>query len=249
MPTLSIITPAYNAAATLPETARAVMAQSFTDWEWLIADDASSDVTLQILNTLAKQDARIKPIILEKNGGPAMARRSALGKARGDFIAFLDADDVWLPQKLEKQLAFMAKKNAALSYTAFRRISDDGALTGRFVRVPEKLTYNQLLQNTAIVCSSAMINRAITGPFEIKNNAYDDFTTWLDILKRGHVAYGLNDDLVRYRLRNQSDSSDKIKGIGRVWHIYRNVENLPLLKSLYSLMGYGWNAALKRIGF
>jgi teichuronic acid biosynthesis glycosyltransferase TuaG len=249
MPTISIITPSYNAAKTLNETAQSVLAQRFTDWEWLIANDASRDDTAQMLNALAAQDKRIKPIYLEKNGGPAVARQAALAQGSGAFIAFLDADDVWLPEKLEKQIAFMNEKNAALSYTAFRRMNEDSTHVGRFVSVPTQLNYNQLLSNTAIVCSSAMINRTISGPFTIKNNDYDDFTTWLDILKRGHVAYGLNDDMVRYRVRACSDSSNKAKAIARVWNIYRNVEKLPLIKSMTALGGYGWNAVIKRLGF
>lgn len=246
MPRVSIITPAYNASATLDETAASVRGQSFADWEWWIANDASTDDTAKKLEKLANDDPRVKPIFLDKNKGPAGARQAALEKAGGTHIAFLDADDLWLPKKLEEQLAFMDAKKGALSYTAYRRITEDGSATGQLINVPKSLDYNQILKNTAIACSSAIVNRSISGPFQIKNEPYHDFTTWLDVLSRGHVAHGLQKDLMRYRIRKGSDSANKLKAIKRVWHIYRNVEKLPLGKAAICLMQYGINAALKR---
>lgn len=201
MPRLSIITPAYNATATLAETAASVKAQDFTDWEWLIADDASKDETANMLRAMAAEDARIKPVFLNQNAGPAGARQAALEKASGSIIAFLDADDVWMAGKLSAQLKFMDEKNAALSYTGYRRINEDGSRTGEYIHVPEKLSYHALLKNTAIACSTVLINREKTGPFVVKNEPYHDFTTWLELLSRGHVAFGLDKDLMRYRIR------------------------------------------------
>lgn len=249
MPRLSIITPAYNAAATLAETAASVQAQDFTDWEWLIADDASKDETANMLRTMAAEDARIKPVFLEKNAGPAGARQAALEKAGGSIIAFLDADDVWMAGKLSAQLKFMDERNAALSYTGYRRINEDGSRTGEYIHVPEKLPYHALLKNTAMACSTVLINRAKTGPFSVKNEPYHDLTTWLELLSRGHVAFGLDEDLMRYRIRAGSDSANKMKAIKRVWHIYRNVEKLPLPYAAFCLACYGVNAFLKRVQY
>jgi teichuronic acid biosynthesis glycosyltransferase TuaG len=249
MPRLSIVTPAYNAVATLPETAISVREQGFTDWEWHIADDASKDTTAEMLRGLAAADPRIKPVFMAKNGGPAVARQAALAEAKGDYIAFLDADDVWLPGKLEKQLAFMAEKKAALTYTGYRRLAEDGGKTGDYIHVPPSLDYGQLLKNTAIACSTAIVDRRMAGDFAVKNEPYHDFTTWLDILGRGFTAHGLDEDLMRYRIREGSDSSNKIKGIKRVWHIYRKVEKLPLPYAAFCLAGYGLNASLKRVRY
>lgn len=249
MPRLSIIPPAYNATATLPETAASVRAQGFANWEWRIADDASKDGTAQQLRQLAAEDPRIKPVFLPQNAGPAAARQAALAEARGDIIAFLDADDLWLPGKLEKQLAFMEARKAAISYTGYRRINEDGNKVGQLIHVPPLLSYHQLLKNTAMACSTVLVNRTLTGPFSIKNEPYHDFTTWLDLLKRGHVAYGLDEDLMRYRVREGSDSSDKKKAIQRVWHIYRNVEKLSLPYAALCMAGYGLNAIRKRVAY
>lgn len=249
MPRLSIITPAYNAAATLAETVASVKAQDFFDWEWCIADDASKDGTASLLQKMAQEDNRIKPVFLSKNGGPAVARQAALEKAVGGTIAFLDADDVWLPGKLSTQLAFMQEKGAALSYTAYRRMEEHGGRTGALISVPETLSYDQLLKNTAMACSTVLIDREKTGAFSIKNEPYHDFTTWLDILGRGFVAHGLQQDLMRYRIRAGSDSANKLRAIKRVWHIYRNVENLSLPYAAFCLLGYGMHASLKRLQY
>lgn len=224
-----------------------MLAQTHVDWEWLIAEDGSRDDTPIMMQQFAQNDARIKPIFLSTNGGPAAARQAALEQAQGRFIAFLDADDLWLPEKLERQLAFMVQKNAAISYTAYRRMNENGEKIGNVITIPHSLTYRQLLANTAMACSTVVIDRERAGDFHIKNEDYDDFITWLDITRRGFTAYGLADDLMRYRVRKASDSSDKIKAIRRVWHIYRAVEKLSLASAMQAMVGYAVNAMIKRI--
>ena len=135
-------------------------------------------------------------------GSPA-----AIEQAQGRFIAFLDSDDLWLPAKLERQIAFAQNNRAALSYTAFRRINETGTVTGRLIEVPASLNYEQLLKNTSIATLTALVDRDIAGNIAMKNAPYDDFCLWLSILKPGHVAYGLNEDLARYRVRGSSISS------------------------------------------
>ncbi len=249
MPLVSIITPSWNVEGLIEETIRSVQAQSFEDWELLIADDCSTDRTPEIIAAIGARDPRVKLIRQARNGGPALARQAAIDRAEGRYLAFLDSDDLWLPRKLERQLAFAREKGAALSYTAFRRIDEAHEVTGRLIEVPASLTYGQLLKNTAIATLTAMIDREISGPVAMTNEGYDDFCLWLSILKRGHAAYGLNEDLARYRVRGSSVSSRPMRSARWVWHIYRNVEHLSLARSAWCFAHWAARAWLKRRQF
>ncbi len=249
MPLVSIITPSWNVEGLIGETIASVQAQTFPDWELLIADDCSTDNTAAMIESFAAKDPRVKLIRQPRNGGPALARQAAIEQAQGRFVAFLDSDDLWLPTKLERQIAFAREHRAALSFTAFRRINEDGSVTGRLISVPASLTYDQLLRNTAIATLTAMIDRDISGPIAMKNEGYDDFCLWLDVLRPGHVAYGLNEDLARYRVRGVSVSSRPLRSAGWVWRIYRNVERLSLRKSAWCFAHWGARAWLKRREF
>ena len=247
MPLVSIIVPAWNASRFVAETIKSVQDQTFGDWEMLIADDCSADDTYDLVSSFAQSDARIRPLRSPRNQGPALCRQMCIDGAAGRYLAFLDSDDLWLPAKLERQIAHMQGCNSALSYTSFRRMNEDGTRVGDVMRIPESLTYRQLLSNTAIATLTAMVDRQIAGDVRIPNVGYDDFALWLSILRKGHVATGLREDLARYRVRDQSVSSRPLRSIGWVWNIYRNVEKLPLHRSALCLAGYGSRAVLKRI--
>jgi teichuronic acid biosynthesis glycosyltransferase TuaG len=249
MPLVSIITPSWNVERLIGETIESVQAQTLGDWELLIADDCSTDNTAAVIESYAAKDPRVKLIRQPRNGGPALARQTAIEQAQGRFLAFLDSDDLWLPAKLERQVAFAREHRAALSYTAFRRINENGSVTGRLIAVPASLSYDQLLKNTSIATLTALVDRDISGPIAMKNEGYDDFCLWLSILKPGHVAWGLNEDLARYRVRGVSVSSRPMRSAGWVWHIYRNVERLSLLKSAWCFVHWGARAWLKRRQF
>ena len=249
MPLVSIITPSWNVERLIGETIESVQAQTLGDWELLIADDCSTDKTATVVERYAAKDPRIKLIRQPRNGGPALARQAAIEQAQGRFIAFLDSDDLWLPAKLERQIAFAGERRAALSFTAFRRINEDGSATGRLIPVPDSLNYEQLLKNTSIATLTAIVDRDVAGNIAMKNEPYDDFCLWLSILKPGHIAYGLNEDLARYRVRGVSVSSRPLRSAGWVWHIYRNVEQLPLLKSAWCFAHWSTRAWLKRRQF
>jgi teichuronic acid biosynthesis glycosyltransferase TuaG len=243
LPLVSIITPAFNAARFVEETVRSVQAQTYAAWEMLIVDDCSKDDTRAILARLAAEDPRVRPIEHEKNGGPAAARNTALENARGRIIAFLDSDDLWLPEKLSTQLTFMRSCKAALSYTQFRRISQDGAVEGRLIGIPDSLQYRDLLCDTSIVTSTVMVDREIAGDFRMKKTYYDDFAAWLEILRRGHTARGLKEDLARYRIVGQSVSRNKWKSAKMVWRVYRDMEKLNIADSVWCFANYafrGW---------
>lgn len=242
---VSIVTPAWRAARFVGATIRSVQAQDYTNWEMLIVDDCSPDDTVAVVASFAQHDPRVRLIRQPRNGGPAAARNAALDAAAGRYLAFLDSDDLWLPAKLSTQLAFMRMQRVALSYTEFRRISEDGSRTGERVKVPTSLTYRQLLCDTSIATSTVMIDRTLTGDFRMKKTYYDDFAAWLEILRRGHVARGLREDLMRYRVVGNSVSRDKMRSAAMVWRTYREIERLGVLDSSWCLLNYAIRGALK----
>jgi teichuronic acid biosynthesis glycosyltransferase TuaG len=246
---ISIITPAFKAGRFVGDAIGSVIAQDYAQWEMLIADDCSPDDTVDRVEEWTKRDSRIRLIRQPQNGGPAAARNAALAGSSGRYIAFLDSDDFWLPHKLSRQIEFMRVNGAAVSFTGFRRISEDGAQTGRLLTVPERLTYGQLLGNTAIATSTVIIDRAITGPLQMRRVYYDDFVLWLSLLRRGHVAFGLNEDLMRYRVVGKSVSRNKTKSAREVWRTYRTVEGLGLLSSAWYFANYSARGWLKYARF
>jgi teichuronic acid biosynthesis glycosyltransferase TuaG len=248
-PAVSIVTPAYNAERFLADTIASVRAQTVGDWELLVADDCSRDGTRAVVEKVSALDARVRLIPLDRNAGPAMARQAAVDAARGRYIAFLDSDDQWLPQKLERQLAFMQRHGAALSFTGFRRVSIDGARLGRRIHVPARLTYHQLLGNTAIATSTAVIDRERSGPFRMVKTYYDDFALWLEITRRGFPAFGLDEDLMRYRVVGGSVSRHKGRSALMVWRTYREVERLGVARASWSFARYAVNALRKYRAF
>jgi teichuronic acid biosynthesis glycosyltransferase TuaG len=246
MALVSVVTPAWNAAAFVAETIASVRAQTLGDWEMWVVDDASTDDTAAMVERAAQDDRRVRLVRQPANAGPARARQAALDRATGRFVAFLDADDLWLPAKLERQTAFARERRAALSYTSFRRISEDGAVVGARRAIPPSLSHAELLRNTAIATLTAMVDREVAGPIAMTDTGYDDLALWLSILRRGHVAHGLDEDLARYRVRRASVSSRRLRAAGWVWRIYREQEGLSVPRASWCLAQYGARAWLKR---
>lgn len=242
---VSIITPAYRAAAFIEATIASVRNQSFPDWELIIADDCSPDDTRAVVSANAAVDARIRLLELPRNGGPALARNAALEAASGRWIAFLDSDDLWLPDKLERQLHFHRSSGAALTCTGFRRISAGAERTGRYIRPPSTLDYRGALGLTGIATSTVILDRERTGPVRMKPVYYDDFACWLDVLRSGALAKGLDEDLMRYRVMSGSISRNKLHSAGEVWKQLRKVEQLGLPMALQSFGRYAFHATLK----
>lgn len=244
-PAVSIVTPAYNAAAFIEETIASVQSQSFQDWEMWVVDDCSKDDTAARVAAVAARDPRVRLIRQPRNGGPALARDAAVQAARGRYVAFLDSDDCWLPLKLERQLAFMAANEAAVSFTAFRRVNRDGSKTGDPVSIPLRLNYRQLLSNTALATSTVIVDRQRTGLFRMTPTYYDDFALWLDLLKRGVDAQGLDEDLMRYRVVGKSVSRNKFRSALWVWRTYRGVEKLAWPTAALCFVQYAARALWK----
>ena len=240
---VSVVTPAWGAARFIGDTIRSVQAQKHADWEMFVVDDCSPDDTAAVVESFAAADPRVRLIRQPKNSGPAAARNAAIEAATGRYLAFLDSDDLWLPGKLEAQLAFMRERRAALSFTEFRRTLEDGSQPGKRVGVPDTLSYRQLLCNTAIATSTVVVDRPLAGEFRMKTTYYDDFAAWLEILRRGHLAHGLREDLMRYRVVGHSVSRDKSRSAAMVWKTYREIEHLGVLDSAWCFANYaarGW---------
>ncbi|WP_017726158.1 glycosyltransferase family 2 protein [Halalkalibacterium ligniniphilum] len=245
---ISIITPTYNSSQFIHITIKSIKKQTLDNWELIIVDDNSIDETYSILKSITQIDSRIKHILLNKNSGAAVARNTALKHAKGKYIAFLDSDDLWHPEKLKKQVEFMEKNNYAFTYTNYDIIDEHGNATGRIVRPPASMNYNDLLKNTSIGCLTVMLNKDILGEIEMPNiRAGQDTACWLSILKKGYTAYRLDEVLASYRTVRGSISSNKVKALKRTWRIYREVEKINLLKSSWYFSHYVYNAIKKRV--
>lgn len=249
MALVSVVMPAFAAERFLPETLASLRAQSFADWECLVVDDASPDRTAALAAEAAATDPRIKLLRQPQNRGVAAARNAALAAATGRYVAFLDADDLWLPAKLERQLAFMQQTGACLSYTAYRRIDETGARVGRLIHAPRTMTWRRLLKNTAIATQTVMVDRTKTGPIAMTEQRRDDMILWLSLLRQGCVARGLDEDLVRYRQVQGSLSSRRARAAGWVWEVYRTQAGLGRLEAAWCFGHYAAHAVLKRLRF
>ncbi|MFD2044483.1 glycosyltransferase family 2 protein [Ornithinibacillus salinisoli] len=240
-PLISVITPAYNAEKFIAKTIESVLDQTYTNWEMVIVDDRSTDNTVQIIQEYQKNDERIKLYILPENSGSAVARNTAMKNAQGQYIAFLDSDDLWYPEKLEKQLKFMQEKNIAFSFTKYRRMDEDGTLRNAISKAPKSVSYHELLRHCVIGCLTVMIDRDKVGRLDMINiRTRQDYAYWLEITKRGFSAYGLPEVLSKYRTVENSISRNKIKAAKRQWYVYRHVENLGILKSLWYFTYYAF---------
>ncbi|MCF0141662.1 MAG: glycosyltransferase family 2 protein [Mogibacterium sp.] len=243
---VSIITPAYNAHGYIEAAIESVIAQTYQNWEMLVANDCSNDDTAQIVEKYASEDSRIKLLNLPQNGGVAKARNYAIERAEGAYIAFLDADDMWLPDKLEKQIEFMEEKNAAFSFTSYEIIDEKGEKTGKYVSSKKTMRANEILRNTLIGCLTVVVNREQVGDFRMPLISHaEDSMAWHEILKRGYVAYGLPEILAQYRVTNSSLTSSKKKVAKLHWKNYRSYCGFGLVKSGLYFTSYAFHAATK----
>lgn len=246
---VSIIVPVYNAGSYIEETVKRVCAQTYDRWELLLVDDCSGDDSREKIEALCEKDARIRLIAKDRNEGAALARNTGVRNAKGRYIAFLDADDVWLAEKLEKELEFMEEKQAAFAFTGYEFGDEAAKGTGRVVAVPETLTYKKALSRTVIFTTTVMfdtekIDRELIRMPDIKS---EDTATWWKILRHGYTAYGLNETLAIYRRPGKSLSSNKLAAMKRIWNLYRREEKLPLPYSIYNFVLWAFRATLRRI--
>ena len=245
---VSIITPSYNSSKFIEECIDSVISQTFKNWEMIIVDDCSNDNSREIISYLSTKDERLKSIFLEENVGAAEARNIAIRQSKGKYIAFLDSDDIWNKNKLEKQITFMNDNDIAFSFTSYQPISEVGEAKYSVIKAPDKMSYHSYLKNTIIGCLTVIIDKEKTGDFQMPNiRSSHDMALWLLIMRRGFFAYGLDENLAYYRIVSTSNTSKKWKAAKEVWDVYRKVENLNIIYSTYCFIGYAFNAINKRM--
>lgn len=244
---VSIIMPMYNRSFFVEQSIDSVIAQTYKNWELIIIDDYSTDNSKEIVEKYIERDLRIKIICLEQNSGVAEARNRGIEIANGQYLAFLDSDDIWHPEKLQKQIFFMKKNNIAFSYTQYRHFSQKDKYEGKLIDVKEHVTYKELLKGNIIGCLTVVIDREKIKNIMMRSERHEDYILWLQILKSGYEAYGLKKDLARYRISSNSLSGNKLKSAIWTWRIYRKIEKLNLWESLYYFLHYLLKGVLKRL--
>jgi len=246
---ISIIVPVYNAEKFIMATIESVQAQTERNWELLLVDDCSKDSSRELIESVG--DPRVKLIRQETNQGAYAARNRGLSEAEGRYIAFVDADDLWEPVKLEHELAYLRENNAGFVFTGYEFADENGEGTGAIVRVPKILPYRSALHNTTIFTSTVMIDRNIIPDDLIKmpHIKSEDTATWWNIMKAGYTAYGLNENLVRYRRSSGSLSSNKFEAQRRIWRLLRDIAGLNVIASCWHFCLWAVLAVWRRLKF
>jgi glycosyltransferase involved in cell wall biosynthesis len=242
---VSIITPSYNSIKFIEETILSVLAQSYEEWEMIIVDDVSTDGSDKIVEEYVKKDSRIKFIRLARNSGASKARNRAIEEATGRYIAFLDSDDTWNPNKLEKQVEFLQKNNLALTYSAYDTMDENSSYVNRR-SVKESITYADMLKSNHIGNLTGVYDVKFFGKVYMKEIGHEDYVLWLTLLKKVKEAKGINEPLANYRILSNSLSSNKLKVLKWQWYIYREVEKLNIFQSSYYFIWYIFYALKKR---
>ncbi|PSV46994.1 glycosyltransferase family 2 protein [Photobacterium sp. GB-36] len=240
-PLVSVITPSFNCEKSISSTIESVINQSFIDWEMIIVDDCSTDGSVDVIESFMKKDSRIRLIKRLWNAGPAIARNVAIESAQGRYIAFLDSDDQWFENKLEKQISFMQDQNIELSYTAYNKYDFSGKHLGVY-KPKLKVNYSDMLKSNRIGCLTAIYDSEKLGKVYMPNiSKRQDLGLWLRILKMVPFAYGMDDILANYlAVQPNSVSSNKITAAKYQWRLYREVEKLPFKLSAKNFLSYAY---------
>ena len=240
---ISIIMAAYNSEKTISRSIESVLSQTYTDFELIVINDCSSDKTADIVNSF--DDDRIRLINNEKNMGVSKTRHNGVEASRGEWIAILDSDDIWKPDKLMKQVELQKKTGAELLYTGSAFIREDGTPVDWILHVPETLNYRKLLKQNLLSNSSSLVKKTLFLENEVKNDeAHEDFACWLKILRSGKTAYGIDEPLLIYRLSKSSKSGKKSKAAKMNWNTYRAV-GLNVFSAMYYMVWYTVKGILK----
>lgn len=248
-PLVSVIMPSYNSEKHISEAIRSVQSQTFRDWELLVTDDCSIDSTRDVVAKIAEEDFRVKLLLLDRNAGAAFARNHSLSYARGRYVAYLDSDDLWHPEKLERQIEFMRSHNAAFSCCSYEVIDEGGMPLGKIVHMLDECDYtgfltNNLLQTVGIVADTEVVDKSLLYMPSMRRR--QDAATWLQVLKAGYNCFGVPDVLCSYRRVEGSLSSNKMKAARGVWFLYRDVEHLAFPFAIYCFIRYAILAIWKR---
>lgn len=239
LPCVTVVMPAYNAERYIETAIRSVMEQTFTNWELIVIDDGSKDATMTIVEQLAQEDDRITSLRNEANMGVAKTRNRGMTRARGQYVALLDSDDVWRPEKLEKQVALAKETGADVVYCSYALVDENGRKKCDDFIVPAQTDFQASLTKGVISCSTALLSRNVTQVYQFDNTYYhEDLALWLQILKAGHIARGVTDVLADYRVMEGTRAANKLNSAAHRWQIYRKLLGFSVFKSGKLLLKY-----------
>lgn len=243
---VSVVMPAYNAAATLPASMRSALEQTHANVELLVIDDRSTDATWELIQQAARDDARVVPIRLPVNGGVAAARNAGIEAAGGEYVAFLDSDDRWHADKLQAQLASLRASGAGIGYASYQRVDETGRALST-VRPPAMVRYADMLKGNCIGNLTGIYARALGEP-RFSRTGHEDYLFWLRMVRlAGSAVCAVHDEpLAYYLVRAGSLSANKLKAAGWQWRIYRDFERIGVLPASWYFMNYAANALIKR---
>lgn len=238
-PMVSVVMPAYNAERFIEEAIRSVMGQTFQNWELIVLDDCSSDSTTAVIEKLMREDDRISLVYNEQNIGVAKTRNHGLDLCKGSYIALLDSDDIWHPEKLEKQLDLAKTTGADIIYCSYGIINEYGVNTCEDFIVPETIDFERFLIKSVISCSTALLSQKIMKDYRFHTDFYhEDLELWYRLLRDGFQARGVTDVLAQYRVMEGTRASNKARNAVYRWRIYRNAMGFSALKSARLIIGY-----------
>lgn len=233
---VSIIMPCYNAEAFVGEAIASVVDQTWQNWELLVIDDGSRDASLQVVSEWARKDSRVQSLPNPQNMGVSKTRNRGIGLAKGQWIAFLDSDDVWEEDKLARQMALATKEGAGFLFTACSIIDQHGKHLGAMAPISDKVTFAQLQKWNRITCSSVLLGKEALGSLRFEHDdSREDYLLWLRVLKSLDAAYALNEHLVRYRIISGSRSANKVKMLRDTYRVHRHLDTNPVLSALFTL--------------
>jgi teichuronic acid biosynthesis glycosyltransferase TuaG len=244
---VAIVMPAYNGERFIAEAIASVHAQAYRHWNLIVVDDCSRDGTARVAREWAERDPRVSVLNSPANGGTSAARNLGLSRCAGRYVAFLDADDVWTPDKLEKQLAFMARCKTGFSFTAYQKFGSAGP--GSVIGASPSVSWRDMLKGNRIGCSTVILDTRIFPEIRFPTGLgrQEDYALWLSLLRDGELAYGLNEPLARYRVHDASKSSRKLRSVTAQWLVYRDLEKLPRLRAAWYLGHYAVRGVIKAL--
>lgn len=245
-PLVSVITPVYNCSQFIGKTVESVFEQTCGDWELILIDDCSTDNSAEICRSYADLDSRVSLLINDRNSGAAKSRNRGIRAARGRFIAFCDSDDTWLPGKLEIQIRVLLSSEAAVCFSSYYKVGNIPIQHERIVLAAPVVDYEMQKKSNFVGCSTAVYDSAKCGKVEMPDfRKRQDYGLWLSILKQGHIAVGVKEPLVLYRVRKGSVSSDKLSAAKYHWLVLRRVTGDSFFKSIWFFAHYAIRGLVK----
>lgn len=242
---VSIIMPVYNGEETIAESIESVLKQKYSLWELIIVDDCSTDKTQDIIAQYKNEKIRFYK--QARNLGVAEARNKAISMAKGRYIAFLDSDDLWMPEKLKHQIEFMKCNHYGFTYTEYRQFTDNIKNVGRLVKVKDYVCYKDLLKGNDIGCLTVMLDRKVFPKINMPNERHEDYITWLNLLRGGQIAHGMHEDLARYRKSEKSLTNNKWKSLKWTWNVYCKSQGLPYHTAIKNMCFYITKGLMKHL--